>query len=284
MNTKKLIRLTNDIIEKYYNNEVQPFLDYMDENVMWYGPAKGQFIIGRDAAVKAWDNENNPLTFTIGNIKIDHISSHPSFCEIIASYTVTTHYPSGADLFVDQITHFTWCERKIDGYSEKQPRMLVIHISNQHRQHKEDTIYPVHFDKIIDNNNISVVHTSEHIYFHGLDHSDYYLMSDSIQWIESSDGGRHSILHTSDNDIYVNTTISRITSEHPDIFLRCHRCYLVNPLYITQISRFKVTLADKTELPVPEKKYTAFKKTVKNYLECLKGLPLPSDSFKERLS
>lgn len=284
MNTKNLIKLTTDIIQKYYNNEVQPFLDYMDENVMWYGPAKGQFLIGRDTAVKAWDKENNPLTFTIGSIKIDHVTSHPAFCEIMASYTVITHYPSGADILVEQISHFTWCERKVDGYSEKQPRMLVIHISNQHSQHKEDTIYPVHFDKIIANNEIPAVHTSERIYFHGLDHSDYYLMADSIFWIESSDSGRHSILHTFDDNIRVNTTISQITCEHPDLFLRCHRCYLVNPEYITQISRFKVTMADKAELPIPEKKYTAFKKAAKDYLECPKGIPLPSDYFKKRLS
>ena len=43
------------------------------------------------------------------------------------------------------------------------------------------------------------------------------------------------------------------------LFLRCHQSYLVNPDYITNIRRFKLTLSDGTELPIPEKKYTAFR-------------------------
>ena len=53
-----------------------------------------------------------------------------------------------------------------------------------------------------------------------------------------------------------------IPAEMSEYFLRCHQSYLVNPAYITNIRRFRVLLSDGTELPVPEKKYTAFKKAV----------------------
>lgn len=283
MNSKKITALTIELIQRYYNNDIQPFLDYMDEDILWYGPAKGQFLKGHDAAVKAWGNENNTLTFTLGDIKLDHITSHPSYIETIASYSVTTHYPSGISIHVDQISHFTWCERKIDGYEEKQPRMLVSHVSNLYKQHKEDSIYPVHYEQVF-SNNMGTVTSSEHLSFHGLNHSDYYLMSDYINWIESTDNGRHSIIHTNDEAIHVNTSITRISEEYPDIFLRCHRCFLVNPRHVTHISRFKVVLSDKKELPIPEKKYTAFKKAVNDYFNQYKEQSLQTDAFKERLS
>ena len=47
--------------------------------------------------------------------------------------------------------------------------------------------------------------------------------------------------------------------KYKKIFLRCHQSYLVNPDYITNIRRFRVTLSDGVELPIPEKKYTAFR-------------------------
>ena len=48
-------------------------------------------------------------------------------------------------------------------------------------------------------------------------------------------------------------------------FLRCHQSYLVNPLYIRNIRRFKVTMTDGAELPIQEKKYTAFRDRAVNF-------------------
>ncbi len=45
-------------------------------------------------------------------------------------------------------------------------------------------------------------------------------------------------------------------------------CYLINPRHVTGIRRFQVTLSDGKELPIPEKKYTAFKKSV---YDCLRA-------------
>ena len=47
--------------------------------------------------------------------------------------------------------------------------------------------------------------------------------------------------------------------QYGDLLLRCHQSYLVNPGYIRNIRRFKLTLSDGTQLPIPEKKYTAFR-------------------------
>ena len=57
MNQQEMVRLTDEIVRKYYDNDIQPFLDHVDEEVLWYGPAKGQFLSGKKALLDAWANE-----------------------------------------------------------------------------------------------------------------------------------------------------------------------------------------------------------------------------------
>ena len=47
MNQQEIADLSADIIMRYYENDVTPFLSSMDEDALWYGPAEGQFIRGR---------------------------------------------------------------------------------------------------------------------------------------------------------------------------------------------------------------------------------------------
>lgn len=49
MDAKKLVDLTNDIVQSYYRNDIEPFLNHVDEHVQRYGPDKGQFLSGRQA-------------------------------------------------------------------------------------------------------------------------------------------------------------------------------------------------------------------------------------------
>ncbi len=261
MKTKAIVALTNDIVQRYYKNEIQPFLDHVDEKVLWYGPAKGQFLSGKQALLDAWAGERHSLSFSLGNVRLDHISSHNSYCEVMMSFPVTTHYPDGGSITMDQIIHITWCERKTEDTKAKVPRMLVVHISDLYQKHKSDNIYPVHLNEVY-NGRLPVPEPGTPLHFRGMDSSDLYLLSNTIMWVESTTYGRHSILHTIDGDFQASAPTTALEKEHPDLLIRCHECYLVNPRYIVTIKRFSVTLINGKTLPIPEKKYTAFKKAV----------------------
>ncbi len=261
MNRQNVVNLTKDIIQRYYQNDTKPFMDYVDKKVLWYGPATGQFLSGKKAILDAWANESHSLTFSLGNMQLDYTSSHDAYCEVMASFPVTTHYPSGDMITMDQIIHITWCERKIKDVKEKQPRMLVIHISDLYQKHMSDNIYPVHFNQVY-RGYMPVSESGKCIYFQGTDSFDLYLLPDTILWVDSINNGRSSIIHTDNAEYHVRATTIELEKEHPDFLIRCHRCHLVNPRHIVCIKRFAVTLSNGKEIPVPEKKYTAFKKTV----------------------
>ena len=262
MNQQNIADLSAELIIKYYDNDYMPFLLSMDDSALWYGPAQGQFICGREAMIKAWQAEEHTLRFTMGNMKVVHITSGPTFCNVMLTYSVVTHYPDGHDVSVYQRNLLCWGERKEkdkNGVIKKVPKILVCHISNPHGKHEDDVIYPSNSSRsYLINSNMQ--QRGERIHFHGTDRSDYFFFSDSIYWIEASSGGKHSILHTANSEIEILSSVASLEKQFPNLYLRCHQSYLINPHYLRNIKRFQVTLTDGTVLPVPEKKYTAFKK------------------------
>lgn len=261
MNQRAIAELSADLILRYYENEHMPFLEHMDDDALWYGPAEGQFLRGRETMIRVWGQEEHDLTFTVGNMKAEHIAAHTSSCNVMLTYTVVTHYPSGQDISVDQRLLLCWGERSVpdgQGGKVKEPRILVCHISNPHGKYEGDVIYPKTYHQVYAGHQV-MPQKGERLHFYGVDRSDYFFLSDAIHWAEATEGGRHAILHGDDSDVEVRMPISALAKDHPRLFLRCHQSYLVNVHYIRSIRRFRVTLIDGTELPIPEKKYTAFR-------------------------
>ena len=261
MNQQHIADLSAELIMKYYDNDYMPFLNAMDDDALWYGPAEGQFLHGRETMIQVWQKDEHDLRFTLGNMEVMHTSAHPAFCDVMLSFHVTTHYPDNHDITLYQRLQMTWCERIAEdenGNKEKLPRILLCHISNPHAKHEDDVIYPTNFHEVY-RSGTSLNRTGERIHFHGLDRSDYFFLSDTVIRIEAAHGGKHSVVVTAEEQVEVMTTITALQKRYGHLFLRCHQSYLVNPQYIRNIRRFRVTLTDGTELPIPEKKYTAFR-------------------------
>lgn len=269
MNKQKITALTVELILRYYDNDVAPFLAHMDDNALWYGPAERQVLCGKAAMVAAWEAEDNPLTFTVDNIKTTAVSAGSSFCIVAVTFSVVTHYPNGNSLALDQRVVMTWRERTSaagQGKRVKIPRILCCDITNPHPQSAEDVIYPVHSEQVFSN---FIVDTSkgEHLYFHGMGSTEYYLRSSAVMWGDSCGKGMRCLLHLTDGStVEVAASVRDIVEAHPSIFLRCHASHFVNPGYVKGIRRFTVTMMGDAELPIPEKSYTAFKRALKEFV------------------
>ncbi len=269
MNTQMIADLSAELIIKYYDNDYMPFLSYMDDKALWYGPAQGQFIEGREAMINIWSAEEHSLRFTMGNMEVVHTSSNHSFCVVIMTYNVTTHYPDGNDITLNQRISLTWCEHIFhseSGETIKKPSILVCNISNPHEKHGDDVIYPIKFQEIY-RKDLTAHLSGRRLHFHGKDKSDYFILTDTIIFIEAAHGGKHSILHTDDGETEVMSAISLLEKRYGELFLRCHQSYLVNPDRIAEIRRFKMTLTNGEELPIPEKKYTSVKEKAFSFMK-----------------
>ena len=268
MNINSLTEQSISIITEYYNNNLQPFFDCLDENILWIGPAEGQWIQGSDQLRQAWSNEEHNLRFTMSNITSTAITSGKSYCEIVLTYRVFTYYPDGKSLCHDQRLHYTWCERRIpgeDGVIQRVSRILLLHISNAFPYDTRDTIYPVHYTPV-STQEIQYSFDENRILTKGIDRSTYYLLVNTILWMESTDNGFHTIIHTKDSALPVVESLSAISKKYPGFFIRIHSGYLVNPQYVYSLKRFQIELTDQTRLPVPQKKYTLIKKVLEEWL------------------
>lgn len=262
MNINKLTKKSIQIITEYYNNNLSPYFQSIDEDIIWIGPAKGQFLRGKQAIIHAWEKENHTLTFTMGSISSTYITTHNSFCEIILNYEVTTHYSDGHSITRDQVLHYTWCERVVTheaGRTEKIPKILMLHISNSMYYDSRDTIYPVHLLEKEATETKPLIN-EQRILINGRNHITYSIPVNQIMWIESTNKGLHSILHTVKDTIIAIKPVSYLADSYPNDYLKIHRSYLINPNYVISIRRFEIEMSDGTVLPVPEKKYTAIKK------------------------
>lgn len=252
MRTQEIVNKTADILIRYYGNEIQPFLDSCDEDILWIGPAEKQVIRGKQHLVDAFSQEQHELKFELHNFTVFPVPTGSGrVCVTMAFFQVDTFWPDGSMNRVNQRIEFTWTKR------EKEMMLRICHISNSIAYDDRDTIYPVHYEETYHGLVLygSGSGRSERISFRGPDRSKNYLNWMSILYAETS--GSHAIIHAADQDYESVETILELEKRYPHLFLRCHASYLVNPEHVKSIRRFKLKLTGGQEIPVPEKKYTA---------------------------
>lgn len=268
MNIHHLTEQSIMIITEYYKNNLNPYFDNVDDDILWIGSARGQWLRGKKALMAAWEKESHELTFSMNNITSSYITSASQYCEIVLTYEVVTHYPDGHTVSRNQILHYTWCERKIineQGLSQKIPRILMIHISNTISYDSRDTIYPVHLPKPTipkisqDTNEVRLLVSGQNRF-------TYSVPIAQIAWIESTEKGLHSIIHTESEILSIYNSVSSLSTKYSDHLIQIHISYLVNPLFVRSIKRFEVELYDGILLPIPQKKYTKVKAQIETWI------------------
>lgn len=95
MTISELAELTANLLLRYYDNDIQPFLDHCHEDVLWIGPAQGQMVQSKEALVEAFGRETHDLRFAVYNLTTYpmYISTHCS--EVLLTFVVDTFWPDG---------------------------------------------------------------------------------------------------------------------------------------------------------------------------------------------
>ena len=252
MNVQEVAKQAADIVIRYYNNDIQPFLDACDEDVLWIGPAENQIIRTREALVAAFAAEKNDLRFVIRDLKVIQLSTVNSHvCEIILAFTVDTIWPDGSVNQVKQRVQLTITERM------EMIRIRVCHISNAIVYDERDTIYPLHYESDYKKFVLAGEPRSERVQIKSINKALLFLNSRQILYVETARS--HTVIHTVEGDYESVESLQTLMNRYPELFIRCHASYLVNPQYVAEIWRFRIRLQNGVELPVPEKKYMAVK-------------------------
>lgn len=263
MNIQMIADKTAEILNLYYNNEIEPFLNSCHEDVLWVGPAAKQVIRGRKNLVDAFHAEKHELKFALNNLTVLSLTTTSNtVAEIMTFMLVDTIWPDNSVSRVNQRMQFTWVEQK--GVA----KIRVVFISNAIEYDERDGIYPVHYDENYRKFVLTGENRSERIYVKGIDKTILYLNLSRVIYVESI--GSHTIIHTLDKQFESTENLKVLEKRYGNILLKCHESYLVNPAHVHSIRRFKMVVTGGRELPIPEKKYTAVKKTLQELLEAQK--------------
>ena len=254
------LKLSYLIVSEYYRNNLDPLFEYIDDNILWIGPAEKHLLRSKKEMLEAWSKENSNLTFSMGNVTEYPVSLTPKCCNVILTFPVYTYYPDGVTHMHNQRMDFTWLVRKVkddNGKTQNVPKVVKLHISNGVQIDDKDFIYAIHSEYINTNQELSI--PDIRILFSSKDGLICSYLSRSILWLEKLDHGKYTIVHTLTEDIASNKNTDYFTENYPGLFLMPHKSYLVNPIHIKNICRFKITLDNGKTLPIPEKKYMSFK-------------------------
>lgn len=260
MNIKEVADRTAKILNLYYNNEIDPFLEACHDDVLWIGPAAKQVIRGKKNLVDAFHAEEHELTFSLNNLTVLPLSTTSNtVAEVITFMLVDTIWPDNSVSRVNQRMQFTWVEQR--GIA----RIRSVLISNAIEYDERDGIYPVHYDENYRKFVLTGENRSERISVKGIDKSIVYLNWSRVIYAESL--GNHAVIHTLDQEFESIESMRALEKRYENMFLKCHESYMVNPAHVQSIRRFKMKVTGGRELPIPEKKYTAIKSKLQKLLQ-----------------
>ena len=259
MNVQKVADRTAEILNLYYNNEIEPFLSSCHDDVLWIGPAEKQVIRGRKNLMDAFHEEEHELKFSLNNLTLVPLATTSStVVEVMTFMLVDTIWPDNSVSRVNQRMQFTWVEQK------GVPKIRSVLISNAIEYDERDGIYPVHYDENYRKFVLTGETRSERIHVKGVDKNILYLNWSRVIYAESL--GNHSLIHTLDQEVETTESLKTLEKRYEKMFLKCHESYMVNPAHVHSIRRFKMTVTGGRELPIPEKKYTALKKALQELI------------------
>lgn len=274
MNKTEIMRDSIRIITEYYESNLEPYFGAITDDVLWIGPREGQILHGKDRIIRAWGSQKTDLRFTMGSIECNCLAIGSSVLEVLLEYQVFTHFPGDETDEHHQRLHLSWGLQRADG--KQVPKIFMIHLSNIAGQETSASSQEVRIyaSSLQDSRRDSVHSLSKPEAYHprivygkGRQGAVYRFSSDRVLYIESANRSRHTVIHTLDGDYDSTERLSAFAERFGDTMLRAHASFLINPLFVQSLERFHLTMTDGTEIPVPEKKYSLFRKQLTEW-EC----------------
>lgn len=259
MNTKKMADLSVRIINAYHRNECASLTHYLAPNVIWYGPGLDHFISGKENLIRVWGSNERPSPVLINEPEVRSVALGSHACDVIMTFKAAMQFESGEEDPLFRRVQFSWAETG----SISIPQIVLIHSTNPYFSPDDRRIFPERYDASTGLDKSDTPNAP--VLFIGTDKAVHLIPDRNIIWIETTVSGRKCLVHSVQGNYEVLGSISQIHQKYPNLFFRTHISYLVNPYFIKELRRFTLKLADGTDLPVPEKKYTALKQQLLDF-------------------
>lgn len=248
--------LTEHTLQDFYHQKPEGLISKLHPNVIWIGAADKQCITGSEK-VSAYIRNINVPRCEILNPDYQVIEGSRDICIVAGQMKVATSLESQELLCAVQRITFIW-QRADSGVL-----LIHMHVSNPIEFQKKNEFFPhsagketfTYMKQILEQKQDRLVAQGKH-------NQTHVIWTKEILYIEAVN--TDSIIHCLNRDILSREPISELEQKAGDEFIKIHRSFIVNSKYITGIDRYHLTVRQKTELPIPEKKYREIKEKVLN--------------------
>lgn len=231
----------------------------LDDNILWIGPHDGQFVRGKRAMIDAIAAQKNRYQYSVRDMHILTQPMDPHVCSQVLFIETYMTDSTGSGTVHKYIFDLLWKEKQIRG--ESVTRIMIMHMAETDGTEEQISSVPLRIpaDQPSAARRLITIRTSRS--------RSACLPSSSVFWVEASDKGKHTLFHTEKGVIKSIDSLAPVASKNSGALLRCHARFLINPLYIREIRRFSVTMADGAEIPIPAKKYKSVRETCLAWLQ-----------------
>ena len=244
----------------FYNNDFEKFLEFLDENVIWYGPKRGQYVVGKENLRNTVCVKREDRKYRVENVQTRLISYTANLYSIVVTYLLHTCRSDGSVKTVFQ--HVVANGQKIrDRNGNIFWRCPFIHVSNT----EQETPDAQTASFVCDSKKLLSDRDAPRLVLPGDNHTTVYIREDSIKYIV---GGKGVMCYVyTDGGVYlVRRLLKQLHDCLPDYYYRCHSSYIVNLNCVLYLSSNKITLTDSTEIPISSKRYAQIKKDIAEWM------------------
>lgn len=261
-------------IERYYENDLSLFWEYMHDDAIWIGPASWHLIEGKENIRTAYEKDDqHGLRFSLRDMEAHSRQSGRDTVITVLKYEVQTFYPDGAILQHKQWFTLVWeCNRKVKGPNGlPEWKYIMIHTVNADvgAEKDRDRIYPVHLSKVMRTRMAQMIKLRtgrvSKVALEDISRVTYYVPHYDILWVEGKH--THCLVHCEARTVEVNYSLQKAAELLGDGFYRFHRSYLVNVQRVDHVSRGFVVLDTGEELTIPARNCAAVKADLEQRLQ-----------------
>ncbi len=259
---------TQQIMAAHYTRNLDYVMEWLDEDVMWVGPARHQFITGMQKLEKILMMEQH-IPCHISEQQYTILHGDENTC--LVSGWLEVHTDESTGLLLNVLQRITFEYALISGI----PKVIHMHVSNPWEGMEQNEPFPYRAgretflymqkrirEKTTDPKKIAV---------RDCRNNSHIIMENEIIYI-AADRAKCTI-RVLDGRIGVPYRISVLQKYLSERFVQVHRSYIINVDYVVGIAPYTVRLCDGIYIPIPEKRYSQLKADILRHINGIQYVP-----------
>ena len=245
-----VIEKTRQILESFWNKEVEPLDDFLSDEVIYIGPFSGQFVHGKKETLDLLKGTMDELTSCeLRNEEFYPIVNENHTCVVCGRYISMSNKNNKELFYQGQRVTVIWVLTK-----DKELKITHIHLSSGNKYYNGNKEFPQGLsklaynylqDQIYANKNNDLIHVKD-------DKKQIRLISlGDIEYAMAL--GHDTVIYMNNENIHAKITWKNFLELLDNRFIQVHRSYVIQKSCVKLIGKKFLEMQSGDKIPVPAK-------------------------------